>query len=228
MSESGSRTSRTRLPRAERVQQILGAAARAFARSGYAATSMDEIAAEAGISKLMIYRDFEGKRQLYEAILESAERRLNQLVAGDPQKGASDQGLVALLRLAREQPDGFKLVFQQAAREPEFAAYADRFADEAIRTGERRLAEEIRDPAALHWAARVSFRLSIEAVIAWLEVGDPARDEAFLSALRTLTGQPGRLAHDLAHAQPEPQPQSQAQDPDPSPQQHQDQGGTPA
>jgi AcrR family transcriptional regulator len=219
---TGAGTTRTRLPRAERVQQTLAAAARAFARSGYAATSMDEIAAEAGISKLMIYRDFEGKRQLYEAILEAAERRLYQLVAHDPYKGASDQGLVALLRLGREQPDGFKLVFQQAAREPEFAAYADRFTAEAIRTGERRLAEEeIHDPAALRWAARVSFRLSIEAVIAWLEVGDPSRDEAFLAALRTLSGQPGRLAYDLAHTQPRPNPQDQ-------PPQHQDQGGAPA
>jgi len=223
-SGGGGGAGRTRLPRAERVQQILAAAARAFARSGYAATSMDEIAAEAGISKLMIYRDFEGKRQLYEAILESVERRLGQLVARDPQKGASDQGLVALLRLAREQPDGFKLVFQQAAREPEFAAYADRFTNAAIDAAERRLGEEIHDPAALHWAARVSFRLSIEAVIAWLEVGDPSRDDAFLTTLRALTGQPGRLAYALAHAQPQPQAQRQDQ----PPRRHQDQGGTPA
>jgi len=190
-----------RLSRAERAQQILAAAARAFARSGYAATSMDEIAAEAGISKLMIYRDYEGKRQLYEAILESVERRLSELVAHDPQQGASDQGLVALLHIAREQPDGFKLVFQQAAREPEFAPYADRFATAAIQTAERRLGEELDDPVALRWAAQVSFRLSIEAVIAWLDAGDPARDDAFLAALRVLTGQPGRLAGMIAQAQ---------------------------
>src|SRR6266542_4557272 len=71
---------RRRMPRAERVQQVLAAAARAFARSGFAATSMDEIAAEAGISKLMIYRDFEGKRELYEAILESVSGRLREKV----------------------------------------------------------------------------------------------------------------------------------------------------
>ena len=37
-----------RLRRAERREQILDAAARAFARSGFVTTSLDEVAAEAG------------------------------------------------------------------------------------------------------------------------------------------------------------------------------------
>src|SRR6266542_1663689 len=154
---------RRRMPRAERVQQVLAAAARAFARSGFAATSMDEIAAEAGISKLMIYRDFEGKRELYEAILESVSGRLREK--------------------AREHPDAFMLLFRHAAREPEFASYAEDFSASAIETSERRLAADIQDPVALRWTARMAFRLTIEAVIAWLEVGDPARDQAFLEAM---------------------------------------------
>src|SRR6266540_4169457 len=159
---------RRRMPRAERVQQVLAAAARAFARSGFAATSMDEIAAEAGISKLMIYRDFEGKRELYEAILESVSGRLREKVRDDPEAGASRRGQVALL---------------EAAREPEFASYAEDFSASAIETSERRLAADIQDPVALRWTARMAFRVTIEAVIAWLEVGDPARDQAFLEAM---------------------------------------------
>src|SRR6266498_5802383 len=174
---------RGRMPRAARVRQVLAAAARAFARSGYAATSMDEIATEAGISKLMIYRDFEGKRELYEAILESVSGRLREKVRDDPEAGASRRGQVALLEVAREQPDAFMLLFRHAACEPEFAAYAERFSAEAVETGERRLASEIEDPVALRWTARAAFRVTVEAIIAWLEVGDPARDEAFLAAL---------------------------------------------
>ena len=174
---------RRRMPRAERVQQVLAAAARAFARSGFAATSMDEIAAEAGIGKLMIYRDFEGKRELYEAILESVSGRLHEKVRDDPEAGASRRGQVALLEVAREQPDAFMLLFRHAAREPEFAAYAEDFSASAIETSERRLAADIQDPVALRWTARMAFRVTIEAVIAWLEVGDPARDQAFLEAM---------------------------------------------
>jgi AcrR family transcriptional regulator len=176
-------TARRRLPRAERTRRVLDAAARAFARSGFAATSMDVIAAEAGVSKLMLYRDFDGKRELYEAILDSVSRRLDEKVSDDPWHGASRRGEVALLQVAREQPDAFLLLFHHAAREPEFAAYAERFSAEAVAAGEGRLAEQVDDPVALRWTARVAFRVTVEAIIAWLEVGDPARDEAFLAAL---------------------------------------------
>jgi AcrR family transcriptional regulator len=176
-------TARRRLPRAERSRQVLDAAARAFARSGFAATSMDVIAAEAGVSKLMLYRDFDGKRELYEAILDSVSRRLHEKVSEDPWRGASRRGEVALLQVAREQPDAFLLLFHHAAREPEFASYAERFSAEAVATGEGRLAELVDDPVALRWTARVAFRVTVEAIIAWLEVGDPARDDAFLAAL---------------------------------------------
>jgi AcrR family transcriptional regulator len=162
---------------------VIGAAARAFARSGFAATSMDEIAAEAGVSKLMLYRDFEGKRELYEAILESVSRRLHEKVSDDPWRGASRRGEVALLQVAREQPEAFLLLFRHAAREPEFAAYAERFSAEAVASGEGRLAERIEDLVARRWTARVAFRVTVEAIIAWLEVGDPVRDDAFLAAL---------------------------------------------
>lgn len=174
---------RARLPRAERVRQVLAAAARAFARAGYAATSMDEIAAEAEVSKLMLYRDFEGKRELYEAVLEGLQRRLVELVGDDPEGGASVRGLDALLRVAREQPDAFVLLFRHAAREPEFAAHADQFLAGAVAQAEERLAREIADPVLLRWSARVAVHSTIEAVIAWLQVGDPARDQAFLAAL---------------------------------------------
>jgi AcrR family transcriptional regulator len=197
---------RARVPRAERVRLVLAAAARGFARSGFAATSMDQIAAEAGISKLMLYRDFEGKRELYEAILESVNRRLFELVRDDPEGGASRQGQVAMLRAAREQPDAFLLLFRHAAREPEFAAFAEEFSATALEISERRLARDIEDPVALRWTARVAFRLTVEAIIAWLEVGDESRDEAFLAALTAPISWSQKAAAVVAGA---PAPQSE-------------------
>ena len=192
---------RTRLPRAERVRQVLAAAARAFARSGFAATSMEDIAAEAGISKLMLYRDFDGKRELYEAVLEGLESRLAELVGDDPEGGASVRGLAALVGVAREQPDAIVQLYRHAAREPAFAAYADRFLDASVARAEERLAREHADPVLLRWSARVAVHATIEAVIAWLQVGDPARDDAFLAALGAtpltegpLPGWPERVA----------------------------------
>lgn len=48
---------------------ILKAATEAFVAHGYAGTSIDQIAAQAGVSKPTIYSHFEGKEQLFVAIM---------------------------------------------------------------------------------------------------------------------------------------------------------------
>jgi hypothetical protein len=52
-----------------------------------------------------------------------------------------------------------------------------------VARAEERLARELADPVLVRWSARVAVHATIEAVIAWLQVGDPARDDAFLAAL---------------------------------------------
>ncbi len=50
---------------------IVAAAARAFFESGYAAASIEAIAADAGVSKVTIYNQFGGKRELFAAAVEA-------------------------------------------------------------------------------------------------------------------------------------------------------------
>lgn len=58
-----------RLPSAERRAGILRVAGPLFARSGYAGTRLDEIAAAAGVTKPILYRHFGSKKGLYMALL---------------------------------------------------------------------------------------------------------------------------------------------------------------
>jgi AcrR family transcriptional regulator len=58
-----------RLPRAVREQQMLDAAVEMFSRNGYHETSMDAIAAEAEISKPMLYLYYGSKEELFGACL---------------------------------------------------------------------------------------------------------------------------------------------------------------
>src|SRR5690242_3867015 len=81
---------------------------------------MEEIAAAAGVSKLLLYRDFAGKRELYQAVLERTLARIAEHVVSDPGKSAALRELIAA---ARSDPHGFVLAFRHAAREPEFAGY---------------------------------------------------------------------------------------------------------
>ena len=119
---------RSLLPRDERRAQILRAAGATFAVEGYVATSVDDVAKAAGITKLIVYRHFESKADLYRAILEETSERLVEEWVADFGDGAESKPAVAtLLRVARELPDGFRLLFVHAAREADFVEFAADF-----------------------------------------------------------------------------------------------------
>src|ERR1044072_1703008 len=56
---------RTRLARADRMEQTLSVAHGLFAEHGYAAVKMDEIAAAVGVTKPLLYNYFGNKERLY-------------------------------------------------------------------------------------------------------------------------------------------------------------------
>jgi len=69
------------LDRAARRETILRGAAAAFAEKGYAGTSMEDVAAAAGITKLIVYRHFSSKEEIFEAaVLEPVERMAKDLM----------------------------------------------------------------------------------------------------------------------------------------------------
>jgi AcrR family transcriptional regulator len=72
---------RSRLPRDERMEQTLGAAHGLFAERGYAAVTMDEIAAAVGVTKPLLYNYFGNKERLYIACMERAGDSLTAVVA---------------------------------------------------------------------------------------------------------------------------------------------------
>jgi AcrR family transcriptional regulator len=174
---------RPRLRRAERRDQILAAATRAFARSGFAATGLDDIAAEAGVSRVILYRHFDSKRDLYRAVLDHACARLAETVGEDDYTPAS---LDALLDAAAADPDGFRLLFHHAAREPEFRAEVDRLRAASMEIAGRFYAEVVPDPAWASWATRLAPTVAVDAVIAWLDAGQPDRAGAADRILQVL------------------------------------------
>lgn len=72
-----------RLPRAVREQQMLDAAVEMFSRNGYHETSMDVIAAEAEISKPMLYLYYGSKEELFGACLNRELSRFIEAVRAD-------------------------------------------------------------------------------------------------------------------------------------------------
>lgn len=172
------------MPRPLRAASILAAASRRFARSGYAATSMDEIAEEAGVNKLILYRHFNSKRELYEAVLAEVESRLDAI---DHRPTTLDQEpaqvmreatatLLATVRVAREVPEAYRLLYQHAVHEPEFAGHASRLRARGVARAEALLVPLVEDRSLRRWAARLVATTTDEAILAWLDVGEPERD----------------------------------------------------
>jgi AcrR family transcriptional regulator len=58
--------------RALETQDLVAAAARVFERRGYADATLDDIAAEAGVSKPTVYQYVSSKQRLLETIVEQA------------------------------------------------------------------------------------------------------------------------------------------------------------
>jgi AcrR family transcriptional regulator len=174
------------LKREDRIASILAAAARAFAVGGFAATSMEDIAAEAGVTKLIVYRHFATKQELYERVLDHTRQELQEALqfrGRDPNPDMIGQ----LLAAARREPAAFALLFRHSAREPQFAGYAAAFRQRAVQVAEQALEPLVPDPVIRHWLAATSFALVIEGLLQWLEDGDPARDAEIATYL-------GRLA----------------------------------
>jgi len=164
-----------RMPRAERREQILDAATRAFARTGYVATGLDGVTAEAGVTLVLLYRHFDSKADLYRAVLDRACARLEAMVGSSDY---DDGSIPALLRAAAADPDGFRLLFRHAVREPEFRDVIDGIRAMSAEVTRRELAAVIPDGPWLDWAVQLVPTATLESVIAWLDAGQPDPDRA--------------------------------------------------
>jgi AcrR family transcriptional regulator len=164
-----------RMPRVERREQILAAATRAFARTGFADTSLDDVAGEAGITRVILYRHFDSKADMYRAVLDRACTRLANTVGTDD---FGEHAIPALLRAASDDPDAFRLLFRFAAREAEFRELMDTFAAASAEITHKNLAAQVPEGPWLDWAARLVPALTAEAVISWLDAGQPDPNQA--------------------------------------------------
>jgi AcrR family transcriptional regulator len=176
-----------RLPRAQRREQILAAATEAFARSGFAATSLDDIAAEAAVTRVILYRHFESKTDLYQAVLDRMCARLDAHVA-EPVGGFSDASIDGLLDAAVESPSGFRLLFQHALREPEFKERIEKFRADITAAAYLQISAVVPDKALAGWAAQLAPAVAIEAIIAWLDAGQPDPAQAADRVRRVVAG----------------------------------------
>ena len=144
---------------------------------------MDDVAARAGITKLIVYRHFGSKSELYQAVLDSVFNRLaTEVTERIPHMLGKGAVPSALMVVAREQPDALRLLVVHSAREPEFAELINRF-NVVAQSAAASVLEPTGDPEVDRWQARTLADFVIGGVLRWVEEGDPARDDEVIGRL---------------------------------------------
>ncbi|WP_425616136.1 TetR/AcrR family transcriptional regulator [Anatilimnocola sp. NA78] len=112
----------TRLDEAHsrRSDEILSAAVELFAKQGFAATEVQQIADRAGVGKGTVYRHFINKEKLFLAAADLGLRQLKDAVnnIADVEAVPLDRlraGVVAFLKFFREHPEFVELMIQERA-----------------------------------------------------------------------------------------------------------------
>jgi AcrR family transcriptional regulator len=107
---------RQRIPAAERRALILREAGRLFARDGYAATRLDDVAAAAHVTKPIVYRHFESKKALYLALLDKHEADLPKFLEG---RAEVEEILDHWLDYVRENSHAWVMLFRDSSGDDE-------------------------------------------------------------------------------------------------------------
>jgi AcrR family transcriptional regulator len=186
---------RQRLHPDDRRVLLMAAATRTFARLGYAGARMEDVAAEAGVAKGLLYQHFSSKEALFEALMTDRGAEFTQRLRaswaateGPDPWAMVDAGLDTFLDEAVDpdtllnwvEPAQWELV--SAFRDQTLAAIVEQFTE---------LAPDL-DPA-VAWLAAAAFQGSLEAaVLEWRRRGGTDRDYLFglvrAFALRGLAG----------------------------------------
>jgi len=191
-----------RLPRAVREQQMLDAAVQMFSANGYHETSMDAIAAEAKISKPMLYLYYGSKEELFGACLSRELSRFIEAVRADIDLQQSPHDLLrstilSVLRYIDANRASWIVLYAQATSSQAFAHTVREGRERIIDIVARLLEAGTRHPEPdtdFHMMA-VALVGAGEAVAARVSVGDTDVDDAAALMInlfwRGLKGAPG-------------------------------------
>jgi AcrR family transcriptional regulator len=105
-----------RLSGGERRKQLFEVALRLFAERGYRATTMDDVAEAAGVTKPLVYQHFSSKRALYLELVDSVAQELLDAIsratsAAEGPRQQVERGFAAYFELVVSHEDAFRLLY---------------------------------------------------------------------------------------------------------------------
>jgi AcrR family transcriptional regulator len=103
----------------QRRRQLLDIGRGLFAEKGFEGTSVEEIAATAGVSKPVVYEHFGGKDGLYAAVVEAEQAKLLEamtaaLTLPNPPRQVLEVAAMTLLDYIETDTDGFRILVRDS------------------------------------------------------------------------------------------------------------------
>ncbi|HYU57484.1 MAG TPA: TetR/AcrR family transcriptional regulator [Actinomycetota bacterium] len=109
---------RERLSASARRAQLVDVGRHVFAQRGYAATTVEEIAERAQVSKPIVYEHFGGKEGLYAVIvdreMEQVVTRITEAISEGTPRERLERAALTFLHYVEENPDGFAVLARDA------------------------------------------------------------------------------------------------------------------
>ncbi|MBV8462543.1 MAG: TetR/AcrR family transcriptional regulator [Acidimicrobiales bacterium] len=123
----GAPTGGRRLTADARRRQLFATALRLFAERGYSATTMDDIAEAAGVTKPLLYQHFDSKRALYLELMDVfagvlVRRIVDATADAEGPRQQVERGFAAYFALMVENEAAFRLLYgREAPADPELS-----------------------------------------------------------------------------------------------------------
>ena len=135
-SSRASRDGRARMTGKERREQLLDIGRGLFAQKGFDATSVEEIAASAGVSKPVVYEHFGGKEGLYAVVVDREMSALLDAITGALTSSGHprellEQAAFALLDYVEKSSDGFRILVRDSPVAQSTGSFASLISDAA-------------------------------------------------------------------------------------------------
>ena len=106
----------SRLPASARRAQLIDVGRIVFAKRGFEAASIEEIADRAKVSRPIIYEHFGGKEGLYAVVvdreMEYVVRRITDAISSGTPRQRLENAVLAFLTYVKDHPDGFAILTQ--------------------------------------------------------------------------------------------------------------------
>jgi AcrR family transcriptional regulator len=202
---------RTRMTGSERREQLISVARQLFAERGFEATSIEEIALRAKVSKPVVYEHFGGKEGLYAVVvdreMQSLLSRVTKALDATHPRAILEQAAIALLTYIEDEQEGFRVLVRDSPVASTTGNFASLMADVASRVEHIVAAEFARLGQDLEMAPLYSHALvGMVALVGqwWLDADGPSRDKVAAHLVNLAWNGLGRLDPNPTLGPPKP------------------------